>query len=224
METGTSAKAKKQAARQSALEREQRQRTLRITAIVIVVIFVVGGIIYWVANETIKGTNEWTIRPTADPQEQLIPSEGHNHVEEGSVLTYQHYPPSSGNHYPTPAGPGFYETEFSEGYWVHSLEHGFIVVLYNCSATDNCDTLKSQVKDFVNNAPTHGCDKTRLIALPYSHGMTTPLTLLAWAGPYDQTQGTNAGIQLDLAQFDATRMLNFYKRYDNRGPEQLGCP
>jgi hypothetical protein len=207
-----SAKAKRQAAQQSALERDQRQRTIRIAAIIIGVIVVVGGLIYWVANETVKGQNEWTVRPTADPDDQTIADEGRNHIDEGTPLTYQHYPPSSGNHYPVPAGPGFYDQEFSEGYWVHSLEHGFVVILYNCSATDNCDSLKAQVRDFINSAPTHGCDKVRLIGLPYSHGMSTPLSLISW------------GHELDLPAFDQTRIMNFYKRYDNRGPEQLGCP
>jgi hypothetical protein len=217
-------KAKRQAAQQSAYEREQRQRTLRIAAIVIVAIFVVGGLIYWVANETVKGQNEWAIRPTADPQEQVIAAEPRNHVAEGSTLTYQHYPPSTGMHYATPAGPGFYDQEFSEGYWVHSLEHGYVVILYNCTATTNCDTLKSQVKDFISNAPTHGCDKTRLIGVPYSRGMSTPLSLLAMAGPFDAATQLADGIQLDLPEFDQTRMMNFYKRYDNHGPEDVGCP
>jgi Protein of unknown function (DUF3105) len=207
-----STKSKRQAAQQTALEREQRQRTIRIGAIVIIAVAALGALIYWVASETIKGQNEWTIRPTQDPDDQTLADEGRNHVDEGTPLTFQHFPPSSGSHYPTPAGTGFYEQEFSEGYWVHSLEHGFVVILYNCAATDNCDALKSQIKGFISSAPTHGCDSVRLIGLPYSKGMSTPVTLISW------------NHQLDLPAFDATRVMNFYKRYDNRGPENLGCP
>ena len=224
MTSDTSSRAKKQAARQSALERGQRQRTTRIAAIVILAVFAVGGLIFWVASETVKGETEWAVRPTADPDEQIIPGEGRSHVDEGLPLSFHHFPPSSGNHYPTPANVGFYEDSFSEGYWVHSLEHGNVVVLYNCSATDNCTDLKNKVRDFVLNSPTHGCDKPRLLGLPYSRGMSTPLTLVAWAGPVDPATEIAAGIQLDLPQFDQTRMLNFYKRYENHGPEQLGCP
>jgi hypothetical protein len=210
--TETSAKAKRQAARQSALEREQRQRTLRIAAVVIVVVVVLGGLIYWVANETIKGTNEWAVRPTAHPNEQIIPDEGRGHVETGSQVNYQHYPPSSGQHFPIWADPGFYDQPVADGYWVHSLEHGDVVVLYNCEATSDCEGLKTEIRNFVNSAPTHGCDKPRLMAMPYSRGLSTPVSIVAW------------GVQLDLPAFDGDALLNFYKRYENRGPEQVGCP
>lgn len=208
----TSPKAKRQAAHQSALEREQRQRTLRIAAIVIGVVVVVGGLIFWVATETIKGQNEWAIRPTAHPNEQVIADEGGGHVEDGQPLVFQNYPPSSGSMYNQAASAGFYEQSFSEGNWMHNLEHGDVAVLYNCEATDNCEGLKSQVRNFVNSAPTNGCEKARLLGLPYSRGMSTPITLVAW------------GRQLDLPAYDGDAMLNFYKRYENRGLEQGSCP
>lgn len=228
MTSDTSSRAKKQAARQTALERAQRQRTIRIAGIVILAVFGVGGLIFWVASETVRGQTEWAVRPTADPDEQRIPGEGKSHVDVGQPLTFRHHPPSSGNHYPQPAGVGFYEETFAEGYWVHSLEHGNVVVLYNCAATDDCAGLKNKVRDFVLNSPAHECAKPRLLGVPYSQGLSTPLALVAWAGPVDPATGIPAGIQLDLPQFDGTRMLNFYKRYENHGPEhypeQIGCP
>lgn len=210
--TETSPKAKRQVVRQTALEREQRQRTLRIAAVVIGIVVVLGGLIFWVANETIKGQTEWAIRPTAHPNEQVIADEGSGHLENGQPLSYQHFPPSSGTHYNEPANVGFYEQPVSEGNWLHSLEHGNVVALYNCEATDDCEALKSQVRNFVNSAPTHGCEKSRLLGVAYSRGMSTPISLVAW------------GIQLDLPAYDGDAMLNFYKRYENRGPEQVGCP
>lgn len=224
MTSDNSPRAKRLAAQQSKLDRDQRQRTMRIVGGVILGVFVLAGIIYWVASQTISGQNEWAVRPTADPQEQVIPSEGRGHLPEGTPLTFKHYPPSSGNHYPVAANVGFYTDTFADGYWVHSLEHGNVVVLYNCSATSDCNTLKSQVQDFVLNSPTHGCDKPRLLGVPYSKGMSTPISMLAWSGPLNDAQSANDSIQLDLAQFDKARMLNFYKRYENHGPEDVGCP
>jgi hypothetical protein len=224
MTSNSSPRAKRQAAQQTKLEREQRQRTIRIVAALILGGFALVGIIIWVATQTISGQNEWALRPTADPQEQVIPSEGRGHIPEGQPLTFTHFPPSSGNHYPVAANVGFYDKEFPDGYWVHSLEHGNVVVLYNCSVTKDCSALTSQVQNFVLNSPTHGCDKPRLLGVPYSKGMSTPISLLAWAGPMNTAANALDSIQLDLPQFDQARMLNFYKRYENHGPEDVGCP
>lgn len=201
---------KKQDARAAALEREQRQRTIRIAAIVIVAVFVVGGLIYWIASETVKGQSD-NIRPAANPAEQIIADEGRSHVDEGSALTFQHYPPSSGSHYPVWLPVAFYDQPQSEGYWVHNLEHGQVVALYNCTE-GQCDTLKSQLREVLSKAPLRGCDKPKMVVVPYSRNMATPIVLVAW----DR--------QLDLAQFDEEAILNFYKRYENQGPELVGCP
>ncbi|MBI5828216.1 MAG: DUF3105 domain-containing protein, partial [Chloroflexi bacterium] len=62
-----------------------------------------------------------------------------------------------------------------------------------------------------NSAPKRRCDEVRMIVAPYSQGMTTPITLIAW------------GKQLDLAAYDEKAILNFYKRYEDRGPELIPC-
>ncbi|HLF01626.1 MAG TPA: DUF3105 domain-containing protein [Anaerolineales bacterium] len=192
------------------MEKQHRQALMRNTAIAIVSVFVVGGIIFWVANETIKGQADQK-RPEANPAEQTIPEEGRDHVAEATPLTFNHYPPSSGIHYGRTADLGtLYEQPVAEGFWVHNLEHGDIVILYNCSG--DCAGLKTQIKLLMAEAPLRRCDLRRILAVPYSRNMATPITVVAW------------GKQLDLPEFDSEAILNFYKRYEDRGPETLGCP
>jgi hypothetical protein len=60
------------------------------------------------------------------------PNEGAFHVDCLPVPTYGTKPPSSGNHYPIWADYKTYDTPVPWGHLVHSLEHGAIVIVYNC--------------------------------------------------------------------------------------------
>jgi hypothetical protein len=60
------------------------------------------------------------------------PNEGAFHVDCLPVPTYGTKPPSSGNHYPIWADYKTYATPVPWGHLVHSLEHGAIVIVYNC--------------------------------------------------------------------------------------------
>lgn len=191
-----------------ALEKKRRQELIRNAIIGVVALFLVGGAIYYVADQTIKGEKD-KLRPDANPAEQNIAVEGAGHVEEGAPLSYAHFPPSSGSHYPRPWPAGYYDQPVAEGYWIHSLEHGFVVVLYNCP--DGCPDMQAKLQSLMSKAPPRRCDERRLIIVPYSRGMTTPISMVAW------------GKQLDLAEYDEQAILNFYKRYEDRGPEQLPC-
>lgn len=63
-------------------------------------------------------------------QEQ--PYEGATHVPTCSTVSYASNPPSSGNHYPIWAAFRSYDAPVPEGFLVHDLEHGAIVLTYNC--------------------------------------------------------------------------------------------
>jgi len=58
--------------------------------------------------------------------------EGFTHVPECSYVEYGTKPPSSGNHYAIWAAFKTYGAPIPEGFWVHDLEHGGIVLSYNC--------------------------------------------------------------------------------------------
>ncbi len=65
------------------------------------------------------------------PGEKAL-QDGRNHVPEGSKIDYQFNPPTSGDHYPSWITKGFYEETRLDGNLVHSQEHGYIIIWYNC--------------------------------------------------------------------------------------------
>ncbi|HET7181122.1 MAG TPA: DUF3105 domain-containing protein [Candidatus Limnocylindrales bacterium] len=75
---------------------------------------------------------------TPPPRGYVEPDMGHLHVNPGTRVKYANCPPASGKHYiGTGIGPitpklyGPDEKTIPQG-WVHNLEHGAIVLLYNC--------------------------------------------------------------------------------------------
>ena len=59
---------------------------------------------------------------------------GREHVTPEQVASYAYNsnPPTSGSHLPTWIKPGVYDAPQSEGELIHSLEHGFVIISYNC--------------------------------------------------------------------------------------------
>lgn len=54
------------------------------------------------------------------------------HVPIPSDIQWNSNPPSSGPHYPVWAAYQTYSSPVPRGYYVHNLEHGAVVLLYNC--------------------------------------------------------------------------------------------
>jgi hypothetical protein len=55
------------------------------------------------------------------------------HVPIGSQVEYDSNPPSSGPHYPIWAAFRVYTSPVPRPYYVHDLEHGAVVLVYNCA-------------------------------------------------------------------------------------------
>ncbi len=88
------------------------------------VILAVGVLIIFLA---------WLFMESSKPQpgEQAL-QDGRNHLPEGSKIDYKFNPPTSGDHYPSWISKGFYDTPRPDGNLVHSLEHGYIIIWYDC--------------------------------------------------------------------------------------------
>ena len=134
-----------------------------------------------------------------------MPDEGNQHVAEGTIIIYKNYPPSSGPHYPSTANPGFYEQPVPEGFFVHSMEHGYVVVYYNPNLPD---ATKKQLKDLMTMLPLNGSDKPKLIIVPYTN-MPTPLAIAAWRR------------LLLIKEFNFDEIRTFYQEWVNKGPENV---
>ncbi|MCE9571749.1 MAG: DUF3105 domain-containing protein [Deltaproteobacteria bacterium] len=68
---------------------------------------------------------------------EAFPLAAGTHVPVCSGVTYPTNPPTSGAHYPVWAKYQAYSAPVSRPFWVHDLEHGAVVVSYNCPA--GCD-------------------------------------------------------------------------------------
>lgn len=97
-----------------------------------------------VAAAGLWGWSAWASPQRRIPALETFASEGQEHVEQGTAITYRTDPPTSGTHYPSATRPGFYTEAQTAGNLVHSLEHGHIVIYYDPEGTpaDVVETLK----------------------------------------------------------------------------------
>jgi hypothetical protein len=131
--------------------------------------------------------------------------EGNTHVPPGTVINYRDHPPASGNHYGNPAPPGVYPEGLPPGNWVHSLEHGYIVLAYR--PPTNPEMLK-QFDEMMRDFPKSKYGFAKMVVIPYPD-MAHPYAALAWT------------YRLWLDQFDRQKILDFYRAHVDRGPEDI---
>jgi hypothetical protein len=79
------------------------------------------------------------------------PDEGATHIACTQPAVYLTEPPSSGNHYPVWAAYQTYASPIPWGNLVHSLEHGAIVIVYNCPA--GCDDEVARAQAWIDALP-----------------------------------------------------------------------
>ncbi len=139
-----------------------------------------------------------------------IPNEGAEHVSVDTQVTYESNPPASGPHWSmpglAPTTAGLYEVTVEEEQWVHNLEHGYIVILYDCGGPCGKGLL-NDLQGFFNEAPpSPNFGNTKLVIAPYD-GLPHLHTAVAW------------DVQLHLDAFDRTALLEFYDSHLDRGPQ-----
>jgi hypothetical protein len=83
--------------------------------------------------------------------EALYTPEPGLHVAVCSVIAYSTNPPTSGPHYPIWAAFKTYTSPVPRGFLVHSLEHGAVVVSYNCPG--GCDADLAALQAFLAARP-----------------------------------------------------------------------
>ena len=190
-----------QRAKQSEWERrERRRRWLTIGLWIGIGVAFVAMIVYlaWKQAQPIPKTG------------RAIPLQGAEHIPVGQPhAPYNSNPPTSGPHYADPAQAGFYDEAPVDEQLVHSLEHGYVIIWYNCSALSDaqCSQLKSQIKEVMQAAGTSSITQTsKLIAVPRQN-MDTELALTTWG-------------RLDAFDaFDRQRFLNYVKAFRDQAPE-----
>jgi len=138
------------------------------------------------------------------------PDEGAFHVNCTPVPTYGTNPPSSGNHYMTWADYKTYDAPVPWGHLVHSLEHGTIVVVYNCpgGCPDEVAAAQAMIDALPVDATCTAPTKRRVILAP------DPLLDVRWAASaWTWT--------LRATCFDAPTFSAFAKAHYDMGREDL---
>ncbi len=132
---------------------------------------------------------------------------GREHLALGQPYDfYNSDPPTTGPHSPTPAEWGVHDLPIAKEVLPHNLEHGGVVVLYDCSAGEaplddaGCQELRDQLTAVTESNRSNG--KLILMA-PYS-GMEHTIALTAW-------------ITLDaIDQYDEQRVQAFIDSFERR--------
>jgi len=64
---------------------------------------------------------------------EAVAALGRDHVTDIAGVNYNSNPPTSGPHFAVWAKPGTYDRLISDGYLIHSMEHGYVIIWYDCS-------------------------------------------------------------------------------------------
>lgn len=91
-------------------------------------------VIWLAAALLVVGGGWWVWKQLSKPLAgQAVPDMGRQHVADISNVAYNSNPPTSGPHFALWAKPGVYDRVVSDGYLIHSLEHGYVVISYDCN-------------------------------------------------------------------------------------------
>ena len=127
---------------------------------------------------------------------------GRDHVADLSNYQYSSNPPTSGNHFSNSADSGFYDEQVPDGELVHSLEHGYVIINYDCSKfSGDCEELKSEIKFLVND------DSWKVIGNPRPENDYL-ISVTSW------------GKLMHLDEFNRDKIKTFINKYRNQGPEK----
>lgn len=132
------------------------------------------------------------------------------HVPECSAIEYSTSPPVFGDHYPVWAAYQSYDFPVPPGYLVHDLEHGAIVLLYDCPG--GCADEVTQAQAFIDALPADPrCseDVRVQVVLAPSPGLRSRWAAAAW------------GYSLNADCFDPAEFGQFYEEHVGQGPEDL---
>jgi hypothetical protein len=170
----------------------QTRKKIRNYSIGAVALFAVAGGVYAFIRAAEKNT-------ASLPGEQL-PSKGQQHVATTDLKDYNSTPPTSGQHYSSQTNWGIHKEPIPEGYQLHNLEHGGVLIQYKPGlAADIVEKLK---------AVGEGYKWKKLILAPYP--------------PLDKNIALTAWTRLDtFDDFDEARVKSFIDSFRNRGPENV---
>jgi hypothetical protein len=226
---------------EAARKKEQRNRTIRLLVICVVLAMALLAypVYLFVDDYRARNTPLESIGATleaahCDAVAELPASGNQEHVAEGTKVTYTEFPPASGQHYPTPA-------PFAKRFYtmadrppvetlVHNLEHGYTIAWYREGAPS------SEVKALQRAAKTFGSDDynpaDKFIAAPWAAADGGPfpegknVVLTRWtADPSDPSDPSKQlGVRQNCEQASGQAIKDFMAKYPyQNSPEPNGA-
>jgi uncharacterized protein DUF3105 len=109
------------------------------------------------------------------------PEEGFTHIACTSATNYQTVPPSSGNHFSCWPEYRTFDVPVPWGNLVHALEHGSVVIVYNCGAA-GCPDEVARAQAFIDALPFDSptCPSTRRVILAPDPTLDVRWAATAW--------------------------------------------
>jgi Protein of unknown function (DUF3105) len=161
-------------------EKRRRQRTMLWTGVAAVTLVALVALIWWEGRGTPPAGNrpvtaaalEAGRREAGSDGVKTFPEAGRNHIDPSQQPSnWNSNPPTSGDHLATPLPPGVYDGEQDMRAMVHSMEHGYVVILYKGIPEDQL----GQLRQFAEAR-----DGSKLILSPYSGLEQNAVALAAW--------------------------------------------
>lgn len=189
-------------ARETQRQREKQGKWKRYAVWAVISAIVIGGGSLLLVRNAQSGAG------------RFVQIQGQTHIDKGVAhAPYNSVPPTSGPHWnlggEAPVAWGYYKEPIPNEAQIHNLEHGGIMIQYNCR---DCPDLAEQLENFAtryaadNKLPLYP-SSSKLVVAPY-YDMQTRIALTAW-GRIDT-----------FDTFDEARVKRFVDEYRDKGPEK----
>jgi len=204
--------------------KEQRQGTIIKWAVIAIIVLLFGAFAWFLfqrANKPLPGT--------------FLENQGRDHitVAQWMKFNYSSNPPTSGPHDPVWSKSGIYDSPQGDGYLVHSLEHGYIILSYNCNvdgvstkaqATEKQASISSQLVP-ADKLPApltqKDCDKLKKELTDIANQKTLWKLIVVPRPNMDTRIALTAWTRIEkLSELNKEQILAFIDAFRNHGPEQ----
>lgn len=169
----------------------------------LVTFVIIGGGVWFVSSGSLEKDQTEDNRPQAvsSPVEgtQDFDVASRTHIAQGTnSQDFNTNPPSSGQHWASPAEVGYYDSPLVDEQVVHNLEHGHVWLTFK---PDVAQEIKDKIKAIVE------ADSWKVVAAS-REANDSKFAYVAW------------GRVLKMEEFDENKVKDFIKTYRNRGPEK----
>ncbi len=164
------------------------------------------------------------------------------HISDGMKVNYSTNPPTFGPHYSSWITKGFYETPRFDGNLVHSMEHGYIIIWYDCDKKASALIPVAYAQDAGMTGGYEGSPSASLESMPkaFSDGSCDSLKkgikdLINKFGPHKLIGVPRVGMDhriiltawdriFKLDSLDEAKIKDFISAFRDAGPENTVEP